>query len=679
MKKKKSGKYMPSLIILLVALMMIIIFKNQIYSFLVRFNKIESILQDFNIDEYIQINISNNDMQFLQYTNRVDDKNLFDLFHFAKKTKPRKIDYSSYILIDKNIKNINKTDSISNIITYEYSNDKKSSIQINSIILAPGESITCECLDLLLNKTLVFDNKGVTANKLDTPNSLYVTYENKKFDNFEIKNNQITKIKIPSNREGKSITINWNKNPSGILIFKGIDKNEFSSSNNKSIFITLKSKNLSQDFFKKLKNKYNSNELYINQNSYPLSSNYIRNIKSLESFTTPMNFGYTYRSQDIFKEKEKNFFNLVNSNFKDLLRINVYHKNTNDSPIEYATTLIKIERENSISNIDTIISDSIRNSTADIIRVDINPSTDNNEDILLNILNKIDSNYNIFIITGDDYDFNKKTLISNQDLILILPNKNQIELLNSIKKIYENSPIQQSLLIEILSKLIKNKDNIENNISKPNTILVQSDNEEAFIFNNESYFTNKKFLIPFNKIKLYQTIIEEQRSKYQIRDILFSMTNMRNAKVKLFSKDRILRCFSNKNIKLGQFFYDSKQEYYNVELKMQSEDVIDEWQVSCLLNGDNFYNDYKIEAQKDGKQISQLQVGIGEYMIHPSANLITNNTLNITNINDFSLLYSIKSPRKSYANLSEDLVLWSHYYPSIPQNLNYTITYKEKK
>ncbi len=675
MKKKKSGKLIIKLLIFLLTIFLVIAFKNQLFHFLVKFNKTESILRELNIDEYVQMNISNNDILNLQNTNRIEDKNLFDLFHFVKKTKSKKQDYNEYKINDNNIINISKTDSISSIITYKYSEDRKSTIQTNSIILAPGESISCDCLDLLINKTLVFDNKGVAANKLDSPNSLYITYENKKFDNFEIKNNQITKIKIPSNREGKSITFNWNKNPSGILIFKGVSKNEIKTIN-KSIFITIKSSNLTPSFLKKIAHRYESNKIYINTNSYPLSSNYIKNIKSLESFTMPLNNGFTYNSQDIFKEKEKNFFNLVNSNFKDLLRINVFHYNMNDTPIEYANTIIKIVRENSISNIDSIISESIMNSSSDIVRLDINSKTENNEEILYNILNKIDVNYNVFIIVGNDYNFNNNPLISNQSLILILPKTDQIDLLNSIKKIYDNIPIQQSFLMEILNKIIKNKDKIENNITRPNTILVQSDYEEAFIFNNNNYFTNKKFFIPFNKIKQYQSIIEEQRSKYQIKDILLSFSNIKNAKVKLSSKDKILRCFSNKNIRLSQFSYDSKQEYYNIELKMQSEGVINEWQVSCLLNADNFNNNYKIEAQKDGKQISQLQIGMGEYVIHPSSNLIINNSLNF---NDFSLLYSFQSPRKSYQSLTDDLVLWSHYFPSIPSNLIYSVTYKEKK
>lgn len=676
MKKKKSGKYSIVLVIFILSFAMIMIFKNPIYYFLIRFNKIESILQKLNIDEYLQVNITKNDIQFLQYTNRIDDKNIFELFHFSKKTKSKKQDYNEYRTFDKNITNINKTEFSSSIMTYKYSSDKKSTIQKNSIILIPGESITCECLELLKNKTLVFDNKGVAANKLDTPNSLYITYESKKSDNFEIKNNQITKIKIPTDREGKNITINWNRNPSGILIFQGIEKNNI---NNKSIFITLKSTHLSQDFLEEITNKYGDNKIYINKNSYPLSSKYIENIRSLESFTTPINLGFTYNSQDIFQEKEKNLFNLINSNFKDLLRINVYHNNLNNENIEYANTLIKIARNNSITNTDSIITDTIQNSNSDMIRIDINPNSDNNEKYLLNILKKVDPNYNIFIIVGNDYDFNNNALDPKQTLIIILPNNDHAKLLASIKKIYENNPIQQNIAIETLNKLIKNKEKIELNMTKTSVISVQSNQEEVFIFDKKFFSTNKKFHLPFDKIKYFQAIMEEQRSKYQIRDVVFSFSNVKNARIKLFSKDRIIRCFSNKNIKLGQFSYDSKQDYYNVELKMQSEEVIDEWQVNCLLNGDNFYNDYKIEVQKDGKQINQLQVGMGEYMIHPNLNLISNNSLNITNYTDFSLLYSLKSPRKFYSNITEDLVLWSNYFPSISQNLNYSITYKEKK
>lgn len=154
---------------------------------------------------------------------------------------------------------------------------------------------------------------------------------------------------------------------------------------------------------------------------------------------------------------------------------------------------------------------------------------------------------------------------------------------------------------------------------------------------------------------------------------------MKNAKIKLSSKDKILRCFSNKNIKLGQFTYDHKQEYYNVELKIQEDKAIDEWEVSCLFSGESFNNNYKIEAQKDGKPITQPQIGIGEFVLHPSLNFMSNNLIFLSNYNDFSLLYSLQPPRKVNKNISEDLLIWSNYYPAISSSLTHSVTYKEKK
>ncbi|APJ04164.1 hypothetical protein [Silvanigrella aquatica] len=676
MKTKKTDRNTAIIFFIIIILSILFAFRNQAYTFLTSFSKIEAVLESFNIDEYIKENIDKKILQVLNQSERVEDKNLFDLFHFTKKMKSKQQDFNEFRYNDKVLINIQKTEFSSSLLTYQYGNDKKTTIQVNSIILVPGEIISCDCLDNLLNKTLIFESKGVPANKLDTMSYLNITYEDKTFDNLEIKNNQITKIKITQPKEGKTIAITWNKNSSGVLFFRGVDNTEYK---NKSIFITIKSKNLSDNFLNKINEIFPKEYTYYNKNSFPISSKYSQNIKTLETFTSQINNGFTYNSQDLFKEKEKNFFNLINSNFKDLLRINVFNKKNDDESIEFANTLVKINRESSISNIDSLIPDIVNNSNAEFVRIDINPNSDDNEDILYNIIKKLDKKSNLFIINGNNFDFNKSTLQSNQSILMIIPNSSMINIMNYIKTTYDKNPIQQNIVTDILNKIIRNKEITKENLTKQNTIVVQSEKEEAFIFNKENYFTNKNFSIPFNKMKQFLSIIDEQRSKYQMRDLVFSFSNLKSAKLKIYSKDRILRCFSNKNIKIGQFSFDLKQEYYNVELKIQSEEVIDEWQVSCLLNGDSFSNDYRIEAQKDGKQLNQLQIGMGEYVAHPNGNFIVSNSLNFNNFTDFSLLYSFESPRKSYSHLSEDLIVWSHFFPSLPANLKYFITYKERK
>ena len=177
----------------------------------------------------------------------------------------------------------------------------------------------------------------------------------------------------------------------------------------------------------------------------------------------------------------------------------------------------------------------------------------------------------------------------------------------------------------------------------------------------------------------FSYIIRKSRYKYQIRDILINFYKFKNIKFKLTSKDKIARCFSNQNIKLGQIYFDSKFETYIADLKIQGDDAIEELQVSCLIHSENFLNDYKLEASKDSKQLNQLQIGMGQYLLQPNTNIINDNSLYFNNISDFNLLYSFKNPANFFPNENKDIVIWSQNYPSIPNNLNYVISYKEKK
>jgi hypothetical protein len=90
-------------------------------------------------------------------------------------------------------------------------------------------------------------------------------------------------------------------------------------------------------------------------------------------------------------------------------------------------------------------------------------------------------------------------------------------------------------------------------------------------------------------------------------------------------------------------------------------------------------NDYKIEASKDSKQLNQLQIGMGQYLLQPNTNIIKDNSLYFNNISDFNLLYSFKNPANFFPNESKDIIIWSQNYPSLSNNLNYAISCKEKK
>ena len=158
------------------------------------------------------------------------------------------------------------------------------------------------------------------------------------------------------------------------------------------------------------------------------------------------------------------------------MRINVSDKDPKDSIIEHSNMLIKILREKSISNIDKIITESIKNSVAEIIRIDISTKNGNAEDTLLNILNQIDKSNHIFVLIGNDYDFNKNQLISNQSIAIALANDEK-NILESLNKFAEDIPIQQNIIIDILSQFIRNNDKFDKNFMKQKAILIHSRNE----------------------------------------------------------------------------------------------------------------------------------------------------------------------------------------------------------
>lgn len=184
---------------------------------------------------------------------------------------------------------------------------------------------------------------------------------------------------------------------------------------------------------------------------------------------------------------------------------------------------MNIEREISISNTDSIIKEAIKNSNFDFIRIDINTKSIDNENILLDLVKNIDHNINLFIIVGNDFDFNNDIKNSEQLLVIFLKNKIYSKIIETLKQRYNKFPLQQIVATETLLKVIKNNNNADFNSNNAGAIIIQSKYEDAFIFNEKDYFTSQKFVIPFGSIKKYQRIMEEQRAKYQIRDILFSL------------------------------------------------------------------------------------------------------------------------------------------------------------
>ncbi|KAB8030015.1 hypothetical protein [Fluviispira multicolorata] len=676
MKKKKFKKNNIIILIAFIIPTALFFFKDDAYIFLKRFEKAERIINQLNLDEFINKSISKNDKELLEASNRLDEKNIFELFHFSKKGKLRSQEIDSYARTNPRIISILNSDKLINKLTYSYSNDRKSSILLDTIILTNGESINCDCLEALKERNLIFENKGAPPNKTETSNYITITYENKKFDNFEIKNNERLKINIPNAKEGKSITISWKKNSSGVLIFYGIEKKIIPNSQ-KILFLTTNLSN-NDKFLKTLKEKLKPENSFISQESYPTYSNFEQNIRALETNSSPINNGYTYESNDLFRDREKYFYNIINQKSKDLLRINVFSEEKKDSQIQHANILINIRRDRSIYNIKNIITDTIRNSNTEVIRLDLNSLDTNSAGTILDIVDQMKKDISIFIITGHDFDINNNILKSNQNLIISIPNIENQELIEEIKNKLANKKFQQNIVMDILLRIIK-EDKKKTTLNLPTSIVIQSKDIDAFIFNNEEYISNNKFKVSIENIKKYQKEIEELRTHNQIKDISFSFINIKSAKIKLFSKDKVLRCFSNKSIKNTSFGYDSKQNYFTVELKMVEEQNIDEWELSCLINSDNFINEYKIESQKDGKPLSPTQIAIGQYVLHPNPNLISNNSIILNNINDFSLLKAKSSPRLVDKAYNEDLMIWSNDYPTLSPTLKYSVTYEEKQ
>ncbi|BBH53599.1 hypothetical protein [Fluviispira sanaruensis] len=676
MKKKKYKIRNIVLFLLILIPVFIFFFKEDTYLFLNRFENTQKMINEFNLDEFINRSISKNDKIFLELTNRIDEKNLFELFHFAKKGKLRSQEIDSYEKTDPKIIDIYNTEKLVNKIKFQFGNDAKSNIIIDSIIFTSGESISCDCLDILKEKSLIFENKGAPPNKIETANYITITYENKKFDNFEIKNNERLKISIPSDRDGKSITISWKKNSSGILIFYGIEKKQIANSQ-KILFLTA-NLNKGDNLIKILKEKLNPETSFISQNSYPVYSSFEQNIRALETNFSPINNGYTYDSTDLFKEREKFLFNTINQKSKDLLRINIFSNKIKEAQIQHTNTLINIRRERSIFNIKNIVLDSIRKSNSEVFRIDLNNPKINNVSVISDIIDQLKSEIKIIVLTGEDFDLNNNIMNSNQNLIISIPSNENLEIIREIQKKFNHVKFQQSLVMDILLKLIK-EDKSKVTFNLPNSIVIQSKDIDAFIFNNDDYISDNKFKFSLEKTKSYQKEIEDIRLKNQIKDISFSFINLKSAKIKLFSKDKVLRCFSNKSIKNSNFGYDQKQNYFTVELKMSEEQNIDEWELSCLINSDNFINEYKIELLKDGKPLSPTQIAIGQYVLHPNSNLLNNNFIVLNNSNDFSLLKAKSSPRLVDKSYTDDLMIWSNEYPALSPNLKYSVTYEEKK
>ena len=61
-----------------------------------------------------------------------------------------------------------------------------------------------------------------------------------------------------------------------------------------------------------------------------------------------------------------------------------------------------------------------------------------------------------------------------------------------------------------------------------------------------------------------------------------------------------------------------QKESYIADLKIQSDSVIEEIQVNCLLYSEHFTNNYQIEFTKDNKPLEQLQFRVGEFLLRPN-------------------------------------------------------------
>jgi hypothetical protein len=209
MKRKRINKLLKFLFISIITLTIVIFFKERIYYFLINFSSSEKAIEQLNINEFIKIKLSNNDLDLLKITNRVNDKNIFELFNFEKKQKNKNFDFNNYLDFNKNIIAINKINDSSFNIKRKLTTDKKSIIQNQTMILLPGDSIICDCLSLISNKLLVFENTVSATNKIDTVDTITFIYDDDTNENFEIKRNIISKVKIPNKKNKKSLKIEW--------------------------------------------------------------------------------------------------------------------------------------------------------------------------------------------------------------------------------------------------------------------------------------------------------------------------------------------------------------------------------------------------------------------------------------------------------------------------------------
>lgn len=671
MKKNHDKKYPYFIIAIILIFSSIYFFRNSLYFFLIKQNILITPIQQLSIDEFIEKNDFNKNLYLINVTNLVEDKYIFDYFKYNKRVKKQEI--SADLLKDNSIIEIEKTNNLQKKITFYLNNTKKELVESNTIILLPNESISCDCYDYLKSKVLVFENKGIAANKGETPSHVILSFDNDEKLQFEMNNNQFTEIKIPENYQGKSLIISWTKNSSGALIFHGIKK---INSSKKSVFFTIKHKNLSDQFFTEIKKIYQNKNLFINKNSFPISTNYKENILSLESNNSLLNNGFTYNSNDIFLENFKYLYKLANSNSKSYLKIAIYDNFNNKLNDNNSNLFISINRKRSLSNISDSLSQIINTTNQDFIRINIEHD-DFSEEYLLSTLKKLDTNINIFLLNSYDFNFNPKNMLTNFSIIAILNNTINKNYFSSLSKLQENSRISQNLLINIIISYLKGAELF--NYKDIQTITFHSKNEEYFLFNDNYYFTNENFFIPISFFSDYVKKIEDERDKYQLQDLAFTFYNFKTIKFKISTKDKIARCFSDYNIKIWQIYFDSKSESYVADLKVQNESVIPKLQVNCLLFSERFTNNFQLEFVKDNKNLDQLQLRIGEFLLKPNPNFINSNLFSINNYNDFYLLKSYENHAFDQNTIDFDLKIISHFFPKIPDNLQYYISYKEKK
>lgn len=674
MKKSSKKKYLYITLFLLTILLLITYsFKTKIYKFLLEKNILITHIQKLSIDEFIDITNFNKNISLTRTTNLVENKIIFDLFKYNKKSS-NKLNYElGDALKDTSLLSIEKVNILQSKIKYKLNSSNKDFITNNSLILLPNESIICECYELLKSKVLIFENRGIAANKNETASILTLEFDGNKKETFKISNSDYTKVAISNKYNSKSLQISWTKNSSGVLFLHGIEK-EYN--NKKSLFISLKSKNLSNNFYDALKQEYINGKFFLNTNAFPIANKYKENLISLESKNSYINNGFTYKANDIFNENQKNLFNTSNMNFKSLLRINLIQPDKSLLNEDAANILISMTRKKSAGNIASNLAEIINYTNLDLIRLNIELDKIN-EDILLKLFKLLDKKINIFLITSDDFSLNEDNIQANQTILSIINDDKIQNILTPLQKIQEETPIQQTVLLDILIAIIENNYNF--NLKPSKVISVQTPNDEYFIFNNKDFFSTKKMHMPLNNFNEYYSIIEEERKKAQLRDLSFTIFNAKNIKLKLTAKDKITRCFSDKNIKLWQIYFDSKTESYVVDLKIQSENVINQLQVNCLLYSEHFTNQYQIEFIKDNKPLEQLQFRVGEFLLQPPENLIAQNIFKTESTTDYSLLKSYNEHISLQGNKEIDLLLFSHYYPILQNNLEYFISYKEKK